>query len=131
MATATARRLPNLPSMPKGATTRNWSTCRCGCGGGTQSTFVPGHDARLKALILRNLRGVMTLAEIGEWGGNDTRKAVETALKDRALIKRWNLEGEIAEAKAREKAEEEEANETAEADADEDETDDEDEDKDE
>lgn len=120
--TATARRLPALPTMTRGRSASNWTNCACGCGQGTQSTFAPGHDARLKGLMIRNLRGVMTLEEIEDWGGVETRKAVEKALKDRRLIERWNLQGDIEDAKARIKAEAEaaEAEEDADADTDDD-----------
>lgn len=103
--TATSKRLPILPSMPKGRGATAWNKCACGCGGGTQSTFVPGHDARLRGLMIRSLRGIMSLEEIAEWGGQETRKAVEAGLRSPQLIKRWNLEPEIEAAKEREVAE--------------------------
>jgi hypothetical protein len=30
--------------------------CLCGCGGATKSRFVPGHDAKLKSILLRAAR---------------------------------------------------------------------------
>ena len=86
----TRKPLPVLPSL----TTRihAWVDCRCGCGQQTQRTFAPGHDARLKGLIVRVVRGVMTLQEIEEWGGERTRKAVEEGIADKALLRRWNIE---------------------------------------
>jgi hypothetical protein len=130
MAQTARKQLPNLPSMPKGRAISNWAKCRCGCGGNTQSTFVPGHDARLRGLMLRTLRGIMTLEQVEEWGGIGTRKAVESALRDANIIARWNLQPEIEAAKEREEAErlaaEEQSEAADEADADDD-TDDDDE----
>ena len=89
-------RLPALTSL---SSVRPLVPCRCGCGGSTQRTFVPGHDSRLKGLIVRVIRDVMTLDQVAEWGGPGTRKAVEAAMKDRALMKRWNIEAPAAEQK--------------------------------
>ena len=86
----TRKPLPSLPS----SSTRTHALVRCGCGCArlTQRTFAPGHDARLKGLVVRAVRGVMTLAEIEEWGGEATRKAVEGVLANPGLLKRWNIE---------------------------------------
>lgn len=77
-----------------------WATCRCGCGGNTQATFVPGHDARLKGLVIRVTRGVMTLEDVGTWGGESVEIAVAKAMDDKAMMTRWNLTGEVAAYKA-------------------------------
>ena len=67
------------------------------CGRLTGRTFAPGHDARLKGLILRVLAAVMTLDDVAAWGGEDTRAAVEAAIGNVALLKRWNIEVPAAE----------------------------------
>ena len=82
--------LATLPSMPT-SRTRPTSKCACGCGELTQRTFTPGHDSRLKGLMIRVVRNVMTLEDVADWGGEDARKAVEKGLKDKALMKRWNI----------------------------------------
>lgn len=38
--------------------------CECGCGGSTKNRFMPGHDSKLGAWVLRVERGVMRLDEI-------------------------------------------------------------------
>ena len=50
--------------------------------------------------MIRVIRGVMTLEEVEAWGGEDTRKATEKALTDRALLTRWNLKDEVDELNA-------------------------------
>ncbi len=47
--------LPKLPALPKSRTIRK---CACGCGGNTQSRFVPGHDSTLKGMKIRVERGL-------------------------------------------------------------------------
>lgn len=86
--------LPRLPQMTT-STTRSWGKCACGCGGGTQSTFVPGHDARQKGLILRLVRGVMTMDDIEAWGGKEVALATAFALLDEKRMTRWNLLDEV------------------------------------
>ncbi len=115
--TTTRGKLPTLPRLPKGRMARNWNECACGCGGGTQSTYVAGHDGYMKGVILRYLRGQMDLVEITEKCGEATSKAVETHLADKNLVKRWNLGPEVAAFNERIAAE---ANAVAEADADDD-----------
>lgn len=80
-----------LPTLPTATRTRPTSACRCGCGRLTQRMFAPGHDARLKGLIIRQIRGVMTNADIAEWGGQATADAVTKAIADKALMKRWDI----------------------------------------
>lgn len=92
-------RLPRLPQMST-STTRSWGKCACGCGGGTQSTFVPGHDARQKGIILRVVRGLMTLTDVAEWGGEEVLVATLKAMEDKARMARWNLTDEVATYKA-------------------------------
>lgn len=90
----TSNRLPALP----GTSTRAKVPCRCGCGGSTQREFVPGHDARLKAIILRVVRGVMTLEDVEAWGGRSIAAATEIALtarEMRAFLERNNLADEV------------------------------------
>jgi len=55
--------------------------CACGCDQMTKSRFTPGHDSRLKALVLRVERKVMTLAEIEKFGGKKQRQAVEAEMR--------------------------------------------------
>jgi len=81
-----------LPSLPSVSRVRASNKCGCGCGRLTGRTFAPGHDARLKGLILRVLAAVMTLDDVAAWGGEDTRKAVEGAIANPVLLKRWNIE---------------------------------------
>lgn len=86
-----ATALPSLPSLPSTSKQRPMRPCGCGCSYPTQRTFVPGHDARLKGLIIRQVRGLMTNAEIAEWGGKGVAEAVTRSLKDAALLRRWNI----------------------------------------
>ena len=84
--------LNSLPALPSVSRLRPQVRCACGCGFLTQRTFTPGHDARLKGLIIRVVRGLMTLDQVAEFGGPDTRKAVAKAMTDKALMRRWNIE---------------------------------------
>lgn len=84
-------KLATLPTLPTNRT-RPISMCACGCGRLTQRTFAPGHDARLKGLMIRVARNVMTLEDVREWGGIDTMEAVRESLTDARLMKRWNIE---------------------------------------
>lgn len=80
---------------------------------------------------MRVLRGVMTLEQVQEWGGSrgkQTRKAVEEALKNKDLIARWNLQGDVDAARERIAAESTEEAEVSEAADEADETDETDED---
>ena len=86
-----------LPAIPSSARIKNYSKCGCGCGNLTQRTYFPGHDSRLKALMIRVARNVMTLEEVQEWGGTSTREAVEEALSNKALMSRWNVEDQRPE----------------------------------
>lgn len=52
--------LPSLPRMPRKP--RALVACQCGCDGLTRSRFVPGHDSRLLAWVLRIERGVVASA---------------------------------------------------------------------
>jgi hypothetical protein len=47
--------------------------CSCGCGGLTQSRFMPGHDSRLRAWVLKVERGLVALDQIPD----GERQAVE------------------------------------------------------
>lgn len=94
--TTRATSLPTLPSMPGSTRKGDLHNCACGCGFLTQRTFVPGHDSRLKGLILRLTRNIMTLEAIVEWGGSSTARAVEIAIEDAGLMKRWNLTEDVA-----------------------------------
>lgn len=49
------KNLPKLPALPK---TKSLVACACGCGGRTQSRFVPGHDSKLKGMRIRAERGL-------------------------------------------------------------------------
>lgn len=61
----------NTPRTPKVTVLQ---ACACGCGGQTQSSFLPGHDARAKGRMIRALNGKMTQDEIG-WKPNAELKA--------------------------------------------------------
>lgn len=83
---------------------------------------------------MRVLRGVMTLEQVQEWGGSrgkQTRKAVEEALKNKDLIARWNLQGDVDAARERIAAESTEEAEVSEAADEADETDETDDEEDE
>ena len=82
--------MPVLPTLPT-SRTRDLASCACGCGQMTQRTFTPGHDSRLKGLMIRVVRGVMTIEDVEAWGGKETAAAVTRGLKDKALMKRWNI----------------------------------------
>lgn len=60
--------LPQLPSLPSSSRPRRLRACFCGCGGTTASTFCPGHDATLKAWVIRVERGIVALEDIGHAG---------------------------------------------------------------
>lgn len=86
----------NLPALPSVSRVRPLFTCSCGCGGTTQRAFVPGHDARLKGIIIRIVRGVMTFDDVKTWAneigrGEQTVAAVKKAMANAALMKRWNI----------------------------------------
>lgn len=84
----------SLPSLPSVARVRPLFSCTCGCGLLTQRAFTPGHDARLKGLIIRVVRGVMTLEDVRTWAedrGDQTVAAVKKAMANAALMKRWNI----------------------------------------
>jgi len=89
--------LPSLPSMSK---QRPMRPCACGCSMPTQRTWYPGHDARMKGLILRYVGGVLDLEAIAEWGGKETARMVTVHMKDKALMTRWGIVIPKEEAKA-------------------------------
>lgn len=87
----------NLPALPSVGRIRPSFSCACGCGSLTQRSFTPGHDARLKGLIIRLVRGVMTLDDVRTWAdeigrGEQTVAAIKKAMANAALMKRWNIE---------------------------------------
>ena len=55
--------------------------CRCGCGAQTQSTWVPGHDAQAKGLLLAVARGL------------EPKSALERLGDYMELATRWGLAG--------------------------------------
>lgn len=57
-------KLPRLPRKPKPAV----NACSCGCGTLVARRFVPGHDAKLHAWVIRVERGLLKLAEIKHEG---------------------------------------------------------------
>lgn len=76
---STVANLPALPALPKAARKpKPLHDCECGCGGQTHSRFVPGHDSRLHAWILRVERDVIKLADVQPEG---TRKVVAARMK--------------------------------------------------
>ena len=56
-----------LPSLPR-SNRRNKPVvpCACGCGGGTKSRWVPGHDGRATGWAVRIERGLLTIDEVPE-----------------------------------------------------------------
>jgi hypothetical protein len=95
----TNNRLPALPSVSR---IRPMFSCSCGCGSLTQRSFTPGHDARLKGIIIRVVRGVMTLDDVREWAegrGEQTVAAVTKAMANKGLMARWNITIPKAEVK--------------------------------
>lgn len=85
--------LPALPSVPR---VRPLFSCACGCGSLTQRTFTPGHDAKLKGIIVRVVRGVMSLEDVKTWAdefgrGTQTVEAVRKAMANKGLMQRWNI----------------------------------------
>ena len=91
--TNNSNRLPSLPSVPRVHALYN---CACGCGSTTQKLFTPGHDAKLKGIIMRVVRGVMSLDDVRTWAdgfgrGEQTVKAVKAAMASKELMKRWNI----------------------------------------
>lgn len=99
--TSTLKSTATLPALPAMPAIRRLRACACGCGGTTQRTFVPGHDARSKSIILRVATGVMTWDEVEAWGGKAVRDAQERMSKDAALMARWNVEFPEVEAEAK------------------------------
>ncbi len=96
-----SKRLPSLPSLRRSATFVG--KCDCGCGGNTQATFVPGHDAKQKGYVARvvgdlpkGIDPVITLAELGEWGGESVEVATAKAIDDKGKMKRWGLTDRVA-----------------------------------
>lgn len=89
--------LPALPSLPS---VRRMRPCACGCSLPTQRTWFPGHDARMKSIILRVVNGVMTLEDVGEWGGEAVMRATARAMADVKLMERWNVNIPEAEVEA-------------------------------
>lgn len=73
-------KMPALPALPT-SRTASYSRCACGCQGLTQATFMPGHDSKLKAYVIRVERGAMTLADFAEWPG--IAKQIEAVMKMR------------------------------------------------
>ena len=74
---------------PKSKTRKARSTCWCGCGGETSSKFMPGHDARLKGVLIRVARGkadpstIPAIARLhaSEIGFIGTKPEYETAMR--------------------------------------------------
>ena len=60
--------MPKLPTLPT-IRSKGYSKCTCGCQGLTQGAFMPGHDSKLKAYVIRVERGLMNLDEFNEWPG--------------------------------------------------------------
>jgi hypothetical protein len=57
------------PKKEKTETEKQYSgskSCICGCGTPTQSTFAPGHDARMKSLLKKVQSGAATLGDVPE-----------------------------------------------------------------
>lgn len=92
--------LPKLPSMPKSAAKpKPLVDCRCGCGGQTRTTFMPGHDSHHRAVVLRVERGLMDKAGVIELLGEAAWAAVEQTIKEKkaaakADAKAANAKGE-------------------------------------
>jgi hypothetical protein len=104
----TIKNLATLPALTSAYKPGAQRKCACGCPGLTARTFVPGHDARLKGLIIRVVRGIMSLEDVNVWAetqgegiGASTVNAVETAMANAQLMRRWNLAVEVAGLKAK------------------------------
>ena len=70
-----------LPPMPRKRSSKKSvpRDCACGCGGKTRGgDYIPGHDSKLKAWLLRVERGVMKISDIEHEG---TRNAVKRVMK--------------------------------------------------
>lgn len=94
-----------LPSLPSSARPGSLAPCRCGCGDTTLRTWTVGHDARHKGVLVRVIRGQMTLEDVAEWAkanygdANKVVDAVKRDLKDAKLLKRWKIETTIEKGK--------------------------------
>jgi len=53
-------------AQPKAKVARSSHDCLCGCGSETLSLYAPGHDARVKGLILKCERGIIEPKELPE-----------------------------------------------------------------
>ncbi len=40
------------------------ATCGCGCGNGTNGTFAPGHDQKLRSALERRVGGLISLSKL-------------------------------------------------------------------
>lgn len=60
--------LPPMPKMPSNRKNkvRPQVDCKCGCGGKTAGTWVPGHDARAKGWAIRLERNIVKMSDIPE-----------------------------------------------------------------
>jgi len=94
--------LKSLPSLPSTSKQRPLRPCECGCGLTTQRMFAPGHDSKLKAVVLRVVAGVMDLNAVEAWGGLSRRKAVEATLANTERLTRWGIEIPEVEAEVEE-----------------------------
>lgn len=77
--TKTLQALPPLPRAPRASKPAS-NPCACGCGHLTKSTFVPGHDSRLRGWVVRVERGVVALADIPD----GEREAVQREMARKA-----------------------------------------------
>lgn len=82
-------KLASLPALPSVSSVRPQHACACGCGRLTSRTFAPGHDARLKGGVVRLVRGLLTIDQIGEIMGLPFAAACLKALQDGPLMVRW------------------------------------------
>lgn len=70
-----------LPPLPRAKRTKKTvpKPCECGCGDETRGgRFIPGHDSKLKAWMIRVERGLIKIADIEDEG---TRNAVKKAMR--------------------------------------------------
>lgn len=88
-----------LPALPSIARARAIRPCGCGCGRTTTREFAPGHDSKLKAIVMRVVAGVMTEADvrayaeaIGAGKGDAMWKAVRETLANKARLATWKIE---------------------------------------
>lgn len=104
--TMTKRTLPQLPAMPSATRARRLRGCACGCGGTTQGTFVPGHDSKLKAYVMRIEAAIMKLEDFDDWPGIKAQVERVVAMRAKGQNPTFMRNVELPEQPEQEQAEE-------------------------